>query len=346
MLVHLRAALEAPSLAYAETPQRITGGFETTIFRFRLSDPPPGGAGPLIVRILQPHYDPDQIRLEAAVHSELAAVGYPAPRAVLVGTDRAVLGGAFMVMPFVKGRPLAKGMDAFVSGAAVSRVLRLVIDVPRVVEQMARVWAAAQVQLHALPSDAIVRALTEAGLRPEAYTFEARLAALGREIHALGLAGLTPALNWLTAHQPPSAGAAICHCDFHPLNILVEDGRISGVIDWGNVTVGDPALDVGSTIAAITTTPLGVAAPLRPVVRGLLSYALWRYRRAYGRQRPLDRTAVRYYRVFRSLWHLVGSLRSARRGDAAAGAHALPAARRLLVARIQALSGVRVSIDA
>ncbi|HKU96470.1 MAG TPA: phosphotransferase [Vineibacter sp.] len=346
MLAHLRAAFDAPALAYAEPPRRITGGFETAIFRFRLSDPPPEGAGPLIVRILQPHYNPDQIRLEAAAHSALAALGYPAPRAVVLGTDPAILGGAFMVMPFVNGLPLAKGMDAFVSGAAVSRVLRLVIDVPRVVEQMARVWADAQVQLHALPSDTIARALTAAGLRPEAYTFEARLATLSRDIDALDLAGLKPALDWLVTHQPPAVVTAVCHCDFHPLNILVESGRITGVIDWGNVTLGDPALDVGSTIAAITTTPLGVAAPLRPVVRGLLSYALWRYRRAYGRQRPLDAAAVRYYRVFRSLWHLVGSLRSARRGDAAAGAHALPAARRLLVARIQALSGVTVTIDA
>jgi len=345
LLAHLRAVFDAPALAYADTPQRITGGFETTIFRFSLSDPPPGCAGPLIVRILQPHYDPNQIRLEAAVHSELAALGYPAPRAVLLGADPAILGGAFMVMPFVTGRPLAKGMDAFVSGAAVSRVLRLVIDVPRMVEQMAHVWAAAQVQLHALPSAAMTAALAEAGLRPEAYTFAARLAALGREIDALELIGLKPAWDWLMAHQPPMAVTAICHCDFHPLNILAEDGRITGVIDWGNVTLGEPALDVGSTIAAITTTPLGVPPPLRPVVRGLLWYALWRYRRAYQQQRRIDKTAVRYYRVFRSLWHLVGALRSARRGDAAAGAHGLPAARRLLVGRIQALSGVTVSID-
>ncbi|TWT15527.1 phosphotransferase family protein [Reyranella sp. CPCC 100927] len=341
----MRAAFDVPLLAYAERPRRITGGFETTILRFSLSDPPPVCSGPLIVRILQPHYHPDQIRLEAAVQSALASVGYPAPRAVLVGADPAILGGAFMVMPFVDGQPLAKGMDTFVSGAAVGRVLRLVIDVPRVVEQIARVWADAQVRLHALPVEAMVRALSTAGLQPSAYTFEARLAVLGREINALGLTGVKPALDWLVAHQPPAAATAICHCDFHPLNILVEDGRITGVIDWGNVTLGDPALDVGSTIAAITTTPLGVPAWLRPIVRGLLSYALWRYRRVYGRQRSVDAAAVRYYRVFRSLWHLVGALRGARRGGAPAGAHGRPEARQLLVARIQALSGVRISVE-
>ncbi len=346
LLAHLRAVLNAPGLVYAEAPRRITGGFETTILRFSLSDPPSGFAGPLIVRILQPHYHPDQIRLEAAVQSALATLSYPAPRAVLTGADPAVLGGAFMVMPFVAGQPLAKGMDMFVSGAAVGRVVRLVIDVPRVVEQIARVWADAQVRLHALPAEAMVQALTAAGLQPSAYTFAERLAVLGREIDALGLTGVKPALDWLVAHQPPAAVTAICHCDFHPLNILVEDGRITGVIDWGNVTLGDPALDVGSTIAAITTTPLGVPAWLRPIVRGLLFYALWRYRRrVYGRLRSVDAAAVRYYRVFRSLWHLVGALRGARRGGALAGAHGRPEARQLLVARIQALSGVRISVE-
>jgi aminoglycoside phosphotransferase (APT) family kinase protein len=34
------------------------------------------------------------------------------------------------------------------------------------------------------------------------------------------------------------------HGDFHPANILVHRGRISGVIDFGDVTSGDPATDL------------------------------------------------------------------------------------------------------
>lgn len=33
------------------------------------------------------------------------------------------------------------------------------------------------------------------------------------------------------------------HGDLHPANILVADRRVSGVIDWGDVTAGDPACD-------------------------------------------------------------------------------------------------------
>jgi aminoglycoside phosphotransferase (APT) family kinase protein len=34
------------------------------------------------------------------------------------------------------------------------------------------------------------------------------------------------------------------HGDLHPANILVHDGRISGVIDFGDLTAGDPAADL------------------------------------------------------------------------------------------------------
>ena len=36
------------------------------------------------------------------------------------------------------------------------------------------------------------------------------------------------------------------HGDLHARNVLVKDGAISGVIDWGDMTAGDPATDLAS----------------------------------------------------------------------------------------------------
>jgi aminoglycoside phosphotransferase (APT) family kinase protein len=36
------------------------------------------------------------------------------------------------------------------------------------------------------------------------------------------------------------------HGDLHPHNVLVETGVITGIIDWGDITSGDPATDLAS----------------------------------------------------------------------------------------------------
>ena len=51
---------------------------------------------------------------------------------------------------------------------------------------------------------------------------------------------------WRAALAAPEwTGAPMwLHGDLHPANILVSGGRISGVIDFGDVTAGDPATDL------------------------------------------------------------------------------------------------------
>lgn len=56
---------------------------------------------------------------------------------------------------------------------------------------------------------------------------------------------LRPKARELFAEVPSLAGfePAIVHADLGPEHLLVRDGLLHGVIDWGDVRVGDPALD-------------------------------------------------------------------------------------------------------
>jgi aminoglycoside phosphotransferase (APT) family kinase protein len=47
-----------------------------------------------------------------------------------------------------------------------------------------------------------------------------------------------------TAGLPPSTTRAIVHGDLHLRQILAEAGALTGVIDWIDICVGDPALDL------------------------------------------------------------------------------------------------------
>lgn len=43
---------------------------------------------------------------------------------------------------------------------------------------------------------------------------------------------------------PPPEPPVVAHGDLHFRHLLVEDGRASGVIDWGDVCLADPAIDL------------------------------------------------------------------------------------------------------
>ena len=50
----------------------------------------------------------------------------------------------------------------------------------------------------------------------------------------------------LALAAPLEDDAKWLHGDLHPRNVLVENGTISGIIDWGDLTAGDVATDLAS----------------------------------------------------------------------------------------------------
>ena len=51
-------------------------------------------------------------------------------------------------------------------------------------------------------------------------------------------------------------GVALLHLDWHPLNLLSEDGSaISGIVDWDNARRGHPSLDLARTHSLLTVEP-------------------------------------------------------------------------------------------
>ena len=55
---------------------------------------------------------------------------------------------------------------------------------------------------------------------------------------------------WLDEHQPAESGAALIHNDFKYDNLVLDDDlKVKVVLDWEMATVGDPLLDLGSSLA-------------------------------------------------------------------------------------------------
>ena len=73
-------------------------------------------------------------------------------------------------------------------------------------------------------------------------------------------AGPDEALATRLLAVPPRA-EALLHLDYHPMNVLVERGRVTAVLDWANARPGDPRADLARTASILRFGPLGAGLP-------------------------------------------------------------------------------------
>jgi aminoglycoside phosphotransferase (APT) family kinase protein len=116
--------------------------------------------------------------------------------------------------------------------------------------------------------------------------------------------------DWITWYQVADAELAatlrryatqepyLLHLDYHPLNVMVDHTRVSGVLDWANVRIGDPRADVARTYTILVVEP-----PSRRV-RTALVYRCSSPAGAYLAQRVL--VGCRYVARHAALFRLGG----------------------------------------
>jgi len=101
--------------------------------------------------------------------------------------------------------------------------------------------------LHApAPADAPANPFRGVPLAERAGSFAANLALLTGQAgqDRAGRAAVLRAWDAALAAPGWDGPPAWLHGDLHPANILVSDGQVSGVIDFGDITAGDPAADL------------------------------------------------------------------------------------------------------
>jgi len=302
----------------------------------------------LVLRVFRAYEDPLRASYEEAIHNALVDQGYPAPRVHLACADPDVLGGSFVVMDHLAGRPL---LADFLSPSTLFRLRT------RAFGFVSRLIAELQPRLHALDPEALLEAVKAAGVPSEAgpgrlslrsMTFEGQLGHMDYRITNARLGGLSPGLQWLLQNRPQERERVICHGDFHPLNIMSERGRVTGVIDWQQTALADPAFEVGNTLMLLTLSPVGTGGASGAIAAIRRSTAR-RYLRAYLKARPLNPTAISYYEAYRCLRSLtwVGESRQAVAGvieDRGPNPWHPPAVAARLIARFQEISSVAVAL--
>jgi aminoglycoside phosphotransferase (APT) family kinase protein len=288
LLAYLQRTLGAPGLAYSEPPSQITGGYDTLVFGLRLAGAPEPFAGPLILRVFRERGSGERARYERTVHDAVVALGYPAPRVLLAEADDAALGRSFVIMERLPGRTM---LEMFFRPSRAFFGLA-----PRLAKQ--------HVRLHQLDPAPVLAAFEAQGLSDRA-SIDLFYGHLSDTIARTRLRWLDPGLSWLHEHRPDGGAGVICHGDFHPANLLMDRGAVSGVIDWAWVSVGPAEYDVGASVAIFTHGPIDLPGFLQGPADWVRRRFISDYVREYQKRRPLDLDAVAYYEALRCLGFLV-----------------------------------------
>ena len=165
-----------------------------------------------------------QIRRDAELLPHLTGLPMEVPRQLHRGGPSSVFGHDWAIYSWIDGT------DGFAQPA--SQVLAAL--------DLAQVLAA----LHRLPPGILPRNYRDNGRgRTLADRGEPTLAALDEVADEVDR-DAARALWERALAAPPHEAPVLAHADLHPGNMILRDGRIVGLIDFGMAVAGDPALDL------------------------------------------------------------------------------------------------------
>jgi aminoglycoside phosphotransferase (APT) family kinase protein len=226
---------------------------------------------------------------EHTVLSALAPVYDKAPRPIALCRDDAVMGCTFYLMERREGVILRKELPAGLTlePATARRLCDLLVD--------------ALAELHAV--DYVAAGLGGLG-KPDGYV-RRQVEGWTERYHGSRTDELPVVLEvaqWLAGHLPVDSGPALIHNDWKFDNVIFDESltRVVGVLDWEMSTIGDPLMDLGTSVGYwIEPTDDQVLHMLRfglTHLPGMMTRleVVDRYARASGRTLT-DAAAVFYY---------------------------------------------------
>ncbi len=196
---------------------------------------------------------------EYSVLSKLSTVYTPAPRPLLFCEDESIIGSEFYLMERRKGLVIR------------GRAPREMQESPELQTAVCRSFIDNLAHLHSV--DHVAAGLGELG-KPAGYN--------GRQVEGWTkryFAAKTDewpdlefSIEWLGGNIPAESGAALIHNDYKFDNVMLDAGdltRITAVLDWEMVTIGDPLMDLGTTLGYWMSADVGeelMSMPFNPRV--------------------------------------------------------------------------------
>ena len=224
-----------PALSGTLAVEQFPSGFSNLTYLLRYSKQqlvlrrPPFGA-----KIKSAH----DMGREYRILSRLIQVYPKVPRPLLYCEDESVIGAPFYVMTRLTGVILRPQMPAAMTPA------------PGLMSRIADAFVANFVALHGVDYEAA--GLGKLG-QPEGY-IQRQIAGWSKRYKASrtdDIPEMEQAAAWLAEEQPAESEATLIHNDYKYDNLVLDPedwSTIIGVLDWEMATLGDPLMDLGSSL--------------------------------------------------------------------------------------------------
>jgi aminoglycoside phosphotransferase (APT) family kinase protein len=224
---------DAPQVGRVATVEQFRGGFSNLTYllktdrgEFVLRRPPRGVA----------QGSAHDMGREHRILSVLSTRGVPAPRPVVLCRDESVLGAPFYIMERVRG--------------AILRGEPRESPSPEVMRRLSESFVDTLVAIHNVgPSDPAIATLG----KPDGYVARQVSGWTRRWENARtdDIPSMERVAAWLASHQPRESAATLIHNDYKYDNLVLDPddlSRVRAVLDWEMATLGDPLLDVGTSL--------------------------------------------------------------------------------------------------
>ncbi|HOA49702.1 MAG TPA: phosphotransferase family protein [Novosphingobium sp.] len=274
----LAAALARVGLPEPQGLERLSGGANMESWLFRAGEGAyvlrrsPGGLALVGGRAID-------MGIEAGLIRAAQAAGVTAPRVIVELIEADGIGAGFV-------------MEALPGTANPAEILAAADPAPLVADigrELAATHAIDPAEVAGLPTMVTAEALADLRRRFLEYGGDRPVLAL--------------ALRWLEANIPAPVPPRLVHGDFRLGNLLVEQGRLTGVLDWELAHFGDPHED----LAYGCMTVWRFSRPDRPAYGlGSVEALAQAYAKAGGE--AFDPVRFRFWLVYRTFWWALGCL--------------------------------------
>ena len=268
LLFFLKEEINDTKIDYKIPPTQLQGGFDTSVFHFKLKNVHPSLSGPLVLRVFRKSHPAKQAIMESVIHNSLADQGFFVPYVYYTCLDDKYLGNQFLIMDFLTGALLPTVFD----------------------QDTAIVLGKTHAALHNADSSQLNEDLIAEGFGGRQYSVEGRLDHLLKASEHLPW--LKEIVFWLIENRPSECEhPTICHGDFHPYNLLAKDGVVTAILDWSSCRIGDPVMDVASTLVIFN------AATKHTIPSFDSKIETQKYLDAYRAERDFSEQNLGYYQV-------------------------------------------------